>query len=111
MAYDDELAQRIRSLVTGEPALTEKRMFGGLAFLLHGNMAIAASREGGLIVRVAPAETQRLLETTPARPFETRGRMMNGWLRVDGQHVATKRELTPWVRRGVAAATSLPPKG
>ena len=110
MAYDEELANRIRELVTGEPDLTEKRMFGGLAFLIGGNMSVAASGQGGLMVRVDPDETEALAEKPHAQPMVMRGREMKGWLRVDDEGVRTKRELEPWVRRGVAYARSLPPK-
>ena len=111
MAYDEDLAHRIRELVAGEPGLTEKSMFGGLAFLVDGNMAVAASGQGGLMVRVEPDETDALLAKPHARPFEMRGREMQGWLRVDAEGVRTKRQLEPWVRRGVAYARSLPAKG
>ena len=110
MAYDEKLAGRIRELVEGEQGLTEQKMFGGLAFLIGGNMAVAASGQGGLLVRVDPEESEALVETTPALPMEMRGRSMPGWLRVDTEHVATKRDLAPWVKRGVAYARSLPPK-
>ena len=83
MAYDEELAGRIRDLVAGEKGLTEKEMFGGLAFLIGGNMAVAASGQGGLLVRVDPAESDELVASTDARPMEMRGREMAGWLRVD----------------------------
>ena len=110
MAYDQELAARIRALVADEPALTEKKMFGGLAFLVGGNMAVAASGQGGLLVRVDPAVSEQLVQTTNARPMEMRGREMAGWLRVDGDAVRTKRQLSTWVRRGVSYARSLPVK-
>jgi TfoX/Sxy family transcriptional regulator of competence genes len=110
MAYDEDLAHRIRELVAGEAGLTEKQMFGGLAFLIGGNMAVAASGQGGLMVRVEPDETQDLLAKPHARPFEMRGREMQGWVRVDDEGVRTKRQLEPWVRRGVAYARSLPVK-
>jgi TfoX/Sxy family transcriptional regulator of competence genes len=110
MAYDGALADRIRELVAGEPGLTEQRMFGGLAFLVGGNMAVAASGQGGLMVRVEPEETEALLAKPHARPFEMRGREMQGWLRVDPEGVRTKRQLTPWVKRGIAYARSLPAK-
>ena len=110
MAYDEALATRIRTLIGGAPDVAEKKMFGGLAFLVGGNMAIAASGQGGLLVRVDPKESERLVETTPAQLMEMRGRSMPGWLRVDTEHVATKRNLTPWVKRGVAYARSLPAK-
>jgi TfoX/Sxy family transcriptional regulator of competence genes len=110
MAYDEDLANRIRELIAAEAGLTEQKMFGGLAFLLGGNMAVAASGGGGLMVRVDPAETEALLAKPHARPFEMRGREMSGWLRVDAEGVRTKRQLEPWVRRGVAYARSLPAK-
>jgi TfoX/Sxy family transcriptional regulator of competence genes len=111
MAYDEDLANRIRELMSGEPKVTEMRMFGGLAFLVNGNMAVAASGQGGLMLRVDPADNEALLEKPNTRPMEMRGRTMDGWLRVDGEGVRTKRQLEPWVRRGVAYARSLPPKG
>ncbi len=111
MAYDEDLAGRIRELISLEAGLTEKKMFGGLAFLIGGNMAVAASGQGGLMVRVDPGETDALLEQPHAMPFEMRGREMQGWVRVAGEGVRTKRQLEPWVRRGVAYARSLPAKG
>jgi TfoX/Sxy family transcriptional regulator of competence genes len=111
LAYDEDLANRIRELIAGEEAVTEKRMFGGLAFLVNGNMSVAASGQGGLMVRVDPEETDALLEKPHAAPFEMRGREMQGWLRVGSEGVRTKRQLEPWVKRGVAYARSLPPKG
>jgi TfoX/Sxy family transcriptional regulator of competence genes len=110
MAYDEDLADRIRELVAGEPGVSEMRMFGGLAFLIGGNMAVAASGQGGLMVRVEPEATERLLDEAHARPFEMRGRAMDGWLRVDPEGLRTKRQLERWVRRGVDYARSLPPK-
>jgi TfoX/Sxy family transcriptional regulator of competence genes len=110
MAYDEDLANRIRELVAGEDGVTEQRMFGGLAFLIGGNMSVAASGQGGLMVRVDPGETEALLAKPHVRPFEMRGREMQGWLRVDAEGVKTKRQLEPWVRRGLAYAKSLPPK-
>jgi TfoX/Sxy family transcriptional regulator of competence genes len=110
MAYDEELANRIRELVAEETDVTEQRMFGGLAFLVGGNMAVAASGQGGLMVRVEPEKTDALLAKPHARPFEMRGREMQGWLRVDPEGVRTKRQLTPWVKRGLAYARSLPAK-
>jgi TfoX N-terminal domain len=110
MAYDEDLAGRIRELIGGEPDLTEQAMFGGLAFLIGGHMSVAASGQGGLMVRVDPEETDALLARPHARPFEMRGRQMQGWLRVDREGVRTKRQLEPWVRRSVAYARSLPPK-
>lgn len=110
MAYDEDLANRIRELIAGEPDITEKRMFGGLAFLVGGNMSVAASGQGGLMVRVDPDETEALVTKPHARPFEMRGRAMQGWLRVDSEGVRTQRQLEPWVKRGVAYARSLPSK-
>ena len=110
MAYDEDLANRIRELIAAEPDVTEQRMFGGLAFLVGGHMSVAASRQGGLMVRVDPDETEALLAKPHARPFEMRGRALDGWLRVDAEGVRTKRQLEPWVERGVAYARSLPPK-
>jgi len=107
VAYDEELAARIRDLVASEPALTEKEMFGGLAFLVGGNMAVAASGQGGLLVRVDPAESDALIASSSARPMEMRGREMAGWLRVDP---AGDDELATWVGRGVSFARSLAPK-
>jgi TfoX/Sxy family transcriptional regulator of competence genes len=111
MAYDEDLANRIRELVANEKGVTEKKMFGGLAFLIGGNMAVAASGQGGLMVRCDPDETDALLAKPHAKLFEMRGRSMQGWLRVDDDGVRTKRQLEPWVKRGVAYARSLPAKG
>lgn len=110
MAYDEELAERIRELLADQPDLTEKKMFGGMAFLVGGNMAVAASGQGGLLVRVDPDQTERLLASTAAFPMEMRGRAMKGWLRVDAADVRTRRQLQAWVDRGRAYAGSLPPK-
>jgi TfoX/Sxy family transcriptional regulator of competence genes len=110
MAYDEELASRIRDRVRSEPSLTEKKMFGGLAFLVGGNMAVAASGQGGLLVRVDPAESDALIASSNARMMEMRGREMAGWLRVDSDDVRTDEELDRWVGLGVSYARSLPPK-
>jgi TfoX/Sxy family transcriptional regulator of competence genes len=110
VAYDDQLADRLRVLLADEPGLSEKRMFGGLAFLVAGNMAVAASGQGGLLVRVDPATSDAIVAATSARPMEMRGRAMRGWLRVDAADVQTTRELRSWTQRGLAAARSLPPK-
>ena len=110
VAYDEELAGRIRDLVGGESGLTEQKMFGGLAFLIGGNMAIAASGQGGVLVRVDPAQSDELVASTNARVMEMRGREMQGWLRVGADDVRTKRELAKWVGLGVAYARSLPAK-
>jgi len=110
MAYDQDLANRIRELVLTEPGVTEQRMFGGLAFLINGNMSVSASGQGGVLLRVDPAETEALLGKPHAYPFEMRGRVMQGWLRVDAEGLKTKRQLERWVARGVAYARSLPSK-
>ena len=110
MAYDEDLADRIRELVGGESDLTEKKMFGGLAFLLGGNMAVAVSGQGGVMVRVDPAESDTLVARTNARRVEMRGRSMQGWLRVDTEHLRTERQLAEWVEMGTAYARSLPRK-
>jgi TfoX/Sxy family transcriptional regulator of competence genes len=110
VAYDEALADRIRELVAGEPGLTEKRMFGGLAFLIGGNMAVAASGQGGALVRVDPAQSDQLVATTSARPMEMGGRSMRGWLRVGAEDLRTERELARWVELGTAYARSLPAK-
>jgi len=110
VAYDEELADRIRRLIGSEPDLTEQTMFGGLAFLIGGNMAVAASGQGGVLVRADPAESDTLVGTTDARPLEMRGRQMRGWLRVDAEDVRTDPQLATWVKLGTAYARSLPAK-
>ena len=110
MAYDKKLADRIRALLPNEADVSEQAMFGGLAFLVGGNMAIAASGQGGVLVRVDPAESEQLMATTPAVPMEMRGRPMHGWLRVSADEVRTKRQLSKWVDLGVGYASSLPSK-
>jgi TfoX/Sxy family transcriptional regulator of competence genes len=110
MPYDEGLAERIRELLAGESGVAEKKMFGGLAFLVGGNMAVAASGQGGVLVRVDPDESDALVAKTRAQPMEMRGRSMAGWLRVEAADVRTKRELAAWVRRGVSYARSLPAK-
>ena len=111
MAYDEALAARVRSLVVGQQGLTEKKMFGGLAFLIGGNMAVAASGQGGLLVRVDPAESPALVAGSAAEPMEMRGRAkMDGWLRVDSAAVEDDAELQAWVHRGLGYARSLPAK-
>jgi TfoX/Sxy family transcriptional regulator of competence genes len=110
MTYDTELADRIRELLAGESGVDEKRMFGGLAFLVHGHMAVAASGRGGLMVRVPPEHTERLLRRDHVDPMVMAGRETRGWLRVADEGVRTRRQLEPWVRRGVDHAKSLPPK-
>ena len=110
MAYDEELADRIRDLLSGEPDLAEQKMFGGLAFLIGGNMSVAASGQGGLLVRVDPAASEGLVATTNAQPMEMRGRQMQGWLRVAHDDVRTKKQLEKWAKLGTTYARSLPPK-
>jgi TfoX/Sxy family transcriptional regulator of competence genes len=110
MAYDEDLADRIRELLALDTTLTEQRMFGGLAFLIGGNMAVAASREGGVLVRVDPAQFERLVTMTGASPMEMRGRPMHGWLRVAPEHLRTKRQLARWVSLGANHARGLPAK-
>jgi TfoX/Sxy family transcriptional regulator of competence genes len=110
VAYDEDLADRIRELLSGERGVTEKKMFGGLAFLIKGNMAIAASGQGGVLVRCDPDESDPLVAKTNARPMEMRGRAMDGWLRVGADDVRTKRQLERWVRIGTTYARSLPAK-
>jgi TfoX-like protein len=110
VAYDEKLASRIRDLVGDDLDCTETKMFGGLAFLVNGNMAVAASGQGGLLVRVDPEESAGLVAQSGARLLEMRGREMPGWLRVDAARVQGKAELAPWVKRGVSYARSLPPK-
>jgi hypothetical protein len=110
MAYDEELANRIRELTATERGVEEKRMFGGLAFLIGGHMSVAASGRGGLMVRVPPDETENLLRREHVEPMVMAGRETRGWVRVSGDGVRTKRQLQSWVSRGVAHAKSLPPK-
>jgi TfoX N-terminal domain len=110
VAYDEELAARIRELVVGESNLTEQKMFGGLAFLIGGNMAVAASGQGGVLVRVDPAQSDALVATTNARVMEMRGRPMRGWLRVGPEDLRSKRQLARWVELGTTYARSLPVK-
>jgi TfoX/Sxy family transcriptional regulator of competence genes len=110
MAYDEDLANRIRELVGSERGVEEKRMFGGLAFLINGNMSVAASREGGLLVRVPPDDTDKLLQRAHVSPMVMAGREARGWLRVDAEGVQNKRQLQGWVTRGVGYARGLPPK-
>jgi hypothetical protein len=110
VAYDEALAERIRDLLAGERDVSEKAMFGGLAFLVSGNMAVSASGQGGLMVRVDPEDGEKLIATTAAQPMEMRGREMTGWLRVATKDVRLERQLSKWVTTGVTYARSLPPK-
>ena len=111
VAHDERLAERIRDLLGAEPDVTERRMFGGLAFLVGGHLAVAASGQGGLLVRVDPADADELLASTAAVPMEMRGRPMRGWLRVPSDEVATARALARWVGRGTRFVRTLPTKG
>jgi TfoX/Sxy family transcriptional regulator of competence genes len=110
VAYDEDLADRIRELLAGERGVTEQKMFGGLGFMIGGNMAVAASGQGGALVRVDPADSDRIVSTTSARPMEMRGKQMAGWLRVASDDLRTKRQLTKWVTLGAMYARSLPSK-
>ncbi|HEY7018877.1 MAG TPA: TfoX/Sxy family protein [Gaiellaceae bacterium] len=110
MAYDEALAERIRQQVAAEPGVAEQKMFGGLAFLVGGNMAVAASGQGGILVRVDPAESADLVASTRAEEMVMRGRSMAGWLRLESSEVEADDELSAWVARGIAYARSLPPK-
>ncbi|HSB38197.1 MAG TPA: TfoX/Sxy family protein [Gaiellaceae bacterium] len=110
MAYDEHLAARIRDLVGGRDGVSEKAMFGGLSFLVDGNMAVAASGQGGLLVRVDPQESPDLVASTSATEMEMRGRTMAGWLRLESSAVDDDAELSEWVERGVTFARTLPPK-
>jgi hypothetical protein len=110
MPYDEDLANRIRELLAAEDAITEKKMFGGLAFLLHGNMTVSASRTGGLLARIDPADTDAALARAHAARMEMRGRAMDGWIIVAPEGVKTKRQLAAWVQRSLAYARTLPAK-
>ena len=110
MAYDEALAARIRDVLAAEAGVSEMKMFGGLAFLVGGNMAVAASGQGGIMVRVDPATSESVVTTTSAQPMEMRGRPVRGWLRVDAGDVGTKRQLAKWVQLGATYARSLPSK-
>jgi TfoX/Sxy family transcriptional regulator of competence genes len=110
VAFDEELAARIRELLASERGVSEKKMFGGLAFLVGGNIAIAASGQGGALVRCDPDETDALVATTNADRMVMRGREMRGWLRVAAEHLRTKRQLAKWVAIGATYAQTLPGK-
>lgn len=110
MAYDEHLAERIRILLDGEGGVAEQRMFGGLAFLVGGHMAVAASGQGGLLVRADPARSDTLAASPGVEPMVMRGRPMAGWLRVGGEAVADDVALRRWVGIGLAFARGLPPK-
>jgi TfoX/Sxy family transcriptional regulator of competence genes len=110
MAYDEDLADRIRGAIQHQDGVTEKKMFGGLAFLVNGNMAVSASGQGGLLLRVDPSEGASLVSEQGVTRFEMRGREMDGWLRIDPSAAASDEELIRWVQVGVAYASTLPPK-
>jgi TfoX/Sxy family transcriptional regulator of competence genes len=110
MAYDEDLAHRLRELLADEEAITEKKMFGGLAFLLHGHMSVSASRSGGLLVRIDPADTDAALARSHVTRMEMGGRTMDGWIRVAPEALERKRDLAVWVERSVAFVKTLPPK-
>jgi TfoX/Sxy family transcriptional regulator of competence genes len=106
VAYDVQLAARVRKMCAGDPAVREQTMFGGLAFLVADRVAVAASAGGGLLVRVEAARAEQLLQTTGAQPIEMRGRTMRGWVHIDGEQVRSRRRLGEWIAIGTAAATS-----
>lgn len=110
MSYDVDLADRLREVLATEPGIAEKRMFGGVAFLLAGHLVVSASSQGGLLLRIDPAQGDALLADPRASPFQMRGREMAGWLRIDIDASVTDEELDQWIRHGIAYATSLPPK-
>jgi len=110
MAFDVDLADRLRAMLANTPNLTEMAMFGGLAFLINGNMAVAASSEGGLMVRVDPEESDGILASTKAQSISMRGRLMKGWLRVESDDLLTEQQLEKWIDLGRSFATSLPAK-
>jgi len=110
MAYDEDLANRIREVVQIESGLTEKRMFGGLAFMINGNMAVSASGQGGLLLRVDPAQTAELVRPPQVRRFQMRGREMDGWLHIDPSAAQADADFRRWVSTGISYARSLPPK-
>ena len=110
MPYDEDLANRLREQLAGEDAVTEKKMFGGLAFLLDGHMCVSASGRGGLLARIDPADTEAALERPHTARMEMGRRTMDGWITVAAEGVRTKRELAPWVERSVSYVKTLPPK-
>ena len=110
MAYDEDLANRLRDLLADEDGVTEKKMFGGLAFLVRGNMSVSASGKGGLLARIDPADTDAALARPHVTRMEMRGKEMDGWLRVSGDAVADDDALQRWVEVGTSYAAGLPPK-
>jgi TfoX/Sxy family transcriptional regulator of competence genes len=110
MAYDEHLADRVRELIAGERGVAEKRMFGGLAFFVDGNMSVCVSGQGGLMVRVPREDTEKLLGRDHVEPMVMAGRETRGWLRISDEGIKTKRQLQGWVSRGVDYAKSFPAK-
>jgi TfoX/Sxy family transcriptional regulator of competence genes len=110
MAYDEDLADRLREALQDVDGLTEKRMFGGLAFLVNGNLAVAASGKGGLMLKIDPARSDELVDDAGVRRMEMRGKEMDGWLRIALEVVESDGDLRRWVDIGVACAASLPAK-
>jgi TfoX/Sxy family transcriptional regulator of competence genes len=110
MAYDEDLANRVRELLAGEQSVSEMRMFGGLAFLVNGHMSVSASRGGGLLVRLDPAESETCLAREHVSRMKMGTRTMDGWLLVAAEGVKTKRQLAPWVTRSLEHVATLPPK-
>lgn len=110
VAYDVDMANRLRGILADEPGVVEKAMFGGLAFMVAGHMAVSASGQGGLLLRVDPAQTDALIVDPRASRFVMRGREMDGWLRINIDAHATNNELKEWIKHGVGYARSLPPK-
>lgn len=110
MAYDENLANRLRELLAGEEAVTEKKMFGGFAFLVHGHMSVSASRNGGLLARIDPTQTDSCLARPHVTLMEMRGRTMDGWIIIAPEGLGTKRQLAAWVKRSVTFAKTLPAK-
>jgi hypothetical protein len=110
MTYDELLANRLRECLQDEAGVTEKRMFGGLAFLVNGNLALSASGRGGLLLRVEPGQTESLAAKPHAGPFVMRGRELDGWLRIDPEGIRTQRQLIRWAKIGVSYARRLPAK-
>jgi len=110
MAYDSSIAQRIRAVIAEEKGISEKKMFGGLAFLVHGNMCVAASGQGGMLVRIDPADAKWALTRPHATRMKMGGRSMDGWIRVAPEGARSTREIGAWVRRSLAYVRTLPPK-
>lgn len=106
MAYDAQLSARVREMFADDVAVREQTMFGALAFLVADRVAVAASADGGLLVRVDAARAEQLLKTTVAQPITMKGRTMRGWVHIDGEHVRTRRRLAEWISVGTVAATS-----